>query len=131
MPCPEVGEPVSVTTGAMSFTHADAAVGDIVVSRTFNSARVGYASRYGGFGPGWNSSVETRLKVTSPRHIEVRSTNGDVIYYYDHDLDGLFEAALPSSIESTVQAVGGGYLRLFRAGGHEAFVNPRPTPSRL
>ena len=122
-PCPptSVGNPVSLTTGAMFFTHSDASVGELVVSRTFNTSRLAYASRYGAFGPGWNASFEGRLKVLNPRTIDVRLTDGSPQYYHDNNLDGVFEAVLPQSASSTLQAVTGGYRRTFRAGGQEDY----------
>src|SRR5262249_38576896 len=66
------GEPVSLTTGAMSFTHTDAVVGELAFSRTFNSLRVSDATRHGVFGPGWNASFEARLVAVSPKLIAAR-----------------------------------------------------------
>ncbi len=37
-----MGEPVSLTTGAVFFTHTDAIVGDLVFSRTYNSRRTNW-----------------------------------------------------------------------------------------
>jgi hypothetical protein len=36
-----MGQPVSLTTGAMFLTHTDAVVGDLVFTRTFHSLRMG------------------------------------------------------------------------------------------
>ena len=40
-----------------------------------------------------------------------------MLYYYDDNADGVFDAILPYSKESHVEAVIGGYAQLFRRGG--------------
>src|SRR5262245_4572230 len=40
-----MGEPVSLTTGGAFFTHTDAVVGSLVLSRTFHSRRLGLTSQ--------------------------------------------------------------------------------------
>jgi RHS repeat-associated protein len=122
-PCPTDagGKPIRFTTGDMFFTQTDAVVGELSVTRTFSSGRVSGAGRYGAFGPGWNASFEQRLNVLSANTIEARASDGAPSYYFDDNADGLFEAALPYSKESSIQASGGGYQLLFRAGGSEAY----------
>src|SRR5262249_4904211 len=51
------GGPISVTTGAMFLTHTDAVVGELSLSRSYNSARLS-TDRSGPFGPGWNASLD-------------------------------------------------------------------------
>jgi RHS repeat-associated protein len=116
------GKPVSVTTGAVFFTHTDATVGELSLSRTYNSGRLD-STRYGRFGPGWNSSADTRLRIIDPWTIEARSANGFAQYYLDSDLDGTFEAALPVSYDSHLETLsgGGGYLRVMRTGEVETY----------
>ncbi len=115
------GEPVSLTSGAMSFTHTDAAVGELVFSRTFDSGRVSDPSRHGSFGPGWNSSFEVRLVVVSPKLLAARAADGHPQYYFDDELDGTFVSELPYSTESTIETTASGYRRSFRAGGEEVY----------
>ena len=118
-----LGKPVSLTTGAMFFTHTDATVGDLTLSRTYNSRRL-TTGRYGPFGPGWNESVNLRLRVLSINTIEVRLSDGFAQYYFDSDADGTYEAILPKTGESHIEAVqggAGGYRRVLRSGGLETY----------
>ena len=110
------GHPVIFATGAMFFTHVDAVVGDLVVSRTFNTASMA-AGRYGVFGTGWNATFDERLNVVTAKTLEGRLPDGTAQYYFDANADGVFEAILPYSKESQVQAVTGGYTQTFRRGG--------------
>ena len=118
---PFVGRPVSVTTGEMFFTHADAQVGELAIARTFNSARVSSASRHGAFGPGWNASFEVRLVSASPKTLAARMSDGTPQYYFDDDLDGDFVSELPYSTESALETIPTGYRRTFRRGGEEVY----------
>jgi hypothetical protein len=52
---------LSLTTGQVFFTHTDAVVGEVEVSRTYDTIRL-TPGRYGSFGPGWNGSLERRLR---------------------------------------------------------------------
>lgn len=127
--CPPVaaGEPVSVTTGHVFFTHTDAVVGDLKVTRTFNSNRLGWG-RFGIFGPGWNSNLDVRLAFPPPpagspgTTVLARATTGEPQYYYDGNQDGVFESVFPVSTESWVEGTAGvGYRRKFRRGGEEIY----------
>jgi RHS repeat-associated protein len=112
---------VSLTTGTMFFMHTDAMVGELTVSRTFNSGRLSPAARYGSFGPGWNSSFDLRLNFPSTNTIEVRASDGFARYYFDDNADGVYQAVLPYSTESWLETIAGGYRRRFRAGGQEDY----------
>jgi len=121
-PPTSVGEPVSITTGAVFFTHIDASVGDLIFARSYNSDRVlnSDASRYGVFGLGWNNNFESRL-IATERRLEARTEHGNPQYYFDSDLDGIFDSVLPHSIESWIERTSSGYKRIFRAGGEESY----------
>jgi RHS repeat-associated protein len=119
--CTSAGLPVSVTTGEMFFTHTDAQVGELVLTRTYNSARAAAGWRYGRFGPGWNASLEVRLRVMSAKQLELRLEDGTPIYYIDADGDGTFAQDAPRWNDSTVTSVSGGYERVPRAGGSESY----------
>ena len=120
-PCPAAGEPVSLTTGAMFLTHTDAVVGELRLSRTFNSQRTTNPHRYGAFGPGWNSPFDQRFNLLSAKTIEARRSNGRPQYYFDDNADGVFEAILPYSKESHIEAVAGGFAQIYRRGGSIAY----------
>jgi len=123
-PCPDcdrVGQPVSVTTGDMFFTHTDAIVGELAVARTFSSGRVADSSRYGAFGPGWNATFESRLVVISPKTLAARLHDGAPQYYFDDELDGTYASELPYSTETTIETTPSGHRRVFRAGGDEVY----------
>lgn len=96
------GQPVSVTTGEMFFTHTDAVVGDISFSRTYNTARRTQPIRYGVFGPGWNASVEIRLNILTATIIEARLPDGLPLYYVDDNADGVYDLELPAGVESWI-----------------------------
>jgi RHS repeat-associated protein len=114
------GLPVSLTTGAMFFSQTDAVVGEVSLSRSYNSGR-GATGRYGMFGPGWNASVERRLVVLASNAVTLRDSGGDPTHYFDANADGLYEAALPDTKESWLQAAANGYEFHHRRGGVEAF----------
>jgi RHS repeat-associated protein len=105
----------------MFFTHTDAVVGDLSLTRTYSTARLTVAGRYGMLGPGWNMSFETRLLFPAAQTIEARSTDGGATYYLDHDVDGVYEAVFPYGRGSWIEAVTGGYRRVYRAGGYEEY----------
>jgi RHS repeat-associated protein len=105
----------------MFFSHTDAQVGDLSLTRTFDSSRLALATRYGAFGPGWNSTFELRLNLVSTTTIEARLVDGGAQYYFDDNADGVYQAVLPYSIESWVETIAGGYRRRFRAGGQEDY----------
>jgi RHS repeat-associated protein len=115
------GKPVSIINGAMFFTHTDATVGSLVLSRSFDTDRIALSGRYGAFGPGWNASFEIRLTLLDPRTLEARRSDGAPQYYFDGDGDGFFEGILPRSSASWIVSVAGGYRRVFRAGGEEVY----------
>jgi RHS repeat-associated protein len=115
------GGTVSLTTGTRFFTHTDAVVEELRVSRTFNSGRLTPAARYGSFGPGWNSSLDLRLNFPSTNTIEVRTSDGLARYYFDDNADGVYQAVLPYSAETWIETIAGGYRRRFRAGGQEDY----------
>ncbi len=120
--CPEVGRPVNVATGEVHFTQTDAVLGDLAFTRTYNSQRW-YWPRHGMFGPGWNSSVEMRLRIVG-RRLEARLADGTPIYYFDDDPvpDGIYEQAVPYGRDSWIETVPGvGYRKMFRAGGFETY----------
>jgi RHS repeat-associated protein len=119
--CTSAGLPVSVTTGEMFFTHADADVGELALTRTYNSARVSAGWRHGRFGPGWNASFERRLRVLSPRQLELRLDDGTPLYYLDVDGDGTFTQDIPRWSDATIATVPGGYERRLRAGERETY----------
>lgn len=119
--CASAGLPVSVTTGEMFFTHADAEVGELTLTRTYNSARVAAGWRHGRFGPGWNASFEKRLRVLSARQLELRLDDGTPLYYLDADGDGTFTQDVPRWSDATLVTVPGGWQRLLRAGGSESY----------
>jgi YD repeat-containing protein len=120
-PPTHVGLPVSLTTGAVFFTHSDARVGDREVSRSYNSDRV-TNSRYGVLGAGWNASFEMRVRDLGRNSLEVRAADGSARYYQDGNADGTYEAILPPSNESWMVVVpGGGYRVVFRKGGSESY----------
>jgi YD repeat-containing protein len=117
------GLPVSLTTGAVFFTHTDAAGGELALSRTYNSARV-TSGRYGAFGRGWNATFEGRLRALNAFTLEVRGADGFAQYYLSKDADGTFEGELPLTKESWVESIEGGtggYRRMFRVGGFETY----------
>jgi RHS repeat-associated protein len=117
------GRPVSLTTGAVFFTHTDAVVGELALTRTYNSARV-TSGRYGALGPGWNASFEGRIRALNAFSVEVRGADGFAQYYVDHNQDSTFEAELPVTKESWVESIeggAGGYRRVFRVGGFETY----------
>jgi hypothetical protein len=117
-PAPPVsaGLPVSLTTGAVFFSQADAANGDVTLTRSYNSARAG-STRHGAFGPGWNASFEMRVRASSESSFEVRGGDGSAQYFFDENQDGVFEAALPSSKDSWLVVLPeGGYRRDHRGG---------------
>ena len=140
-----MGEPVSLTTGAVFFTHTDAIVGDLVFSRTYNSRRTnwtGYSNTYGAFGPGWNASVEVRLEYHTAAEIAVRNADGNPQYYRDSSGTGVLNAVIPRSAESQITQITcppglppnpsvGCYQRSFRAGGSETFWGPTPQETGL
>jgi RHS repeat-associated protein len=115
------GCPVSLTTGQVFFTHTDAVVGEVEVSRTYDTIRL-TPGRYASFGPGWNGSLESRLRFLSANIVEARLESGRAVYYVDENADGVFEAQLPPSTTSRLQTEpGGGYRRVLRAGGYELY----------
>jgi YD repeat-containing protein len=132
-----MGQPVSLTTGAMFLTHIDAVVGDLVFSRTFHSLRMGNTNQgppsFGAFGPGWNASVEKRLTSSGPRFTAARNEDGNPQYYFDSSGSGVLRSVVPSSVDSwitTTSCPGGqppGYhggvcwKRYFRRGGSETY----------
>jgi RHS repeat-associated protein len=132
-----MGQPVSLTTGAMFLTHTDAVVGDLVFSRTFHSLRMGLTHQgqpsFGAFGPGWNASVEKRLASAGPRFTAARNEDGNPQYYFDSGGSGVLRSVVPSSVDSwitTTSCPGGqppGYhggvcwKRSFRRGGSETY----------
>lgn len=122
-PRPEAsaGEPVSLTTGEVFFTHSDAVVGELSFARTYNTARLSPGLRYGMLGPGWNTNWEMRLNVLSPNTIEARLDDGTPVYYFDDNADGLYSQRMPLSIESWIETISGGYKVAFRAGGFEIY----------
>lgn len=114
------GKPVSVTTGEMFFSQTDGASGDLALNRTYSSAALS-TGRYGMFGPGWNTTLDQRLRYPETRVIEARLPNGAPIYYYDENSDGTFEANLPLTAESWIETHGSDYKRVLRAGGFELY----------
>jgi len=104
----------------MFFRHVEAALGDLTVSRTFNSAWSS-AGRYGIFGPGWSASFDRRLNVLTANTVEARGEDGNPQYYFDKNADGTYEAVMPYSNESYLQAVTGGFSEVFRKGGAAAY----------
>jgi hypothetical protein len=94
------GNPVSVTTGTMFFSHTDGQVGELSLTRTFDSSRVSPSTRYGAFGPGWNSSFDLRLNLVSTTTIEARLVDGGAQYFFDDNADGVYQAVLPYSSET-------------------------------
>lgn len=117
------GKPVRLTTGAVFFTHTDANVGDLALSRTYSSLRTA-SERHGVLGPGWNASFEKRLRNANVNSLEVRDSDGLARYYQDSNGDGTYEAVLPASKESWVESIeggAGGYRRVLRAGGSETY----------
>jgi len=104
----------------MFFTHTDTVVGDLAVARTFNSGWT-VGGRYGAFGPGWNATFDYRLIVITSNTLQVRFPDGKPQYYFDDNADGTFEAILPYSKESHVEAVTGGYTQFFRRGGSASY----------
>jgi RHS repeat-associated protein len=115
------GHPVSLTSGSVFFTHTDATVGELSLGRTYHSGRLA-AARHGVFGAGWNGSLERRLRVLNARTVEARLEDGFAQYYFDREGDGSFEAILPKTSESRLEAVeGGGYRRVLRGGGSESY----------
>ena len=130
-PPPCVGRPVSLTTGEVFFTHTDGRVGEIELTRTYNTARVnspyGGPSRSGVLGPGWNMSLDARLSVLStsePRAIEVRLPDGTPIYYVDKLDPGhpdVYAQELPFSKDSWIETIPSGFRRVIRRGGSETY----------
>jgi RHS repeat-associated protein len=118
--CSSAGQPVSVTTGEMYFSHTDAVVGELAFTRSYNTARI-TAARFGTFGAGWNTSFEGRLRVMDARWIEIRLSDGYPFYYRDADGDGIYQLNTPAGTGSTIQTLPGGYARNFRAGGSELY----------
>ncbi len=115
------GKPVSLTTGNVFFTHTDAVVGDLALTRTFHSGRL-TAGRYGLLGPGWNFSFEMRVRSMNSYTREVRLADGFAQYYIDTNYDGVLESVLPVTKDSWLEALpGGGYKRSLRTGGFETF----------
>jgi len=129
LPCPECeknkapgsgGKPVSFTTGEMYFSQTDGASGEVVLSRRYSTAATA-TGRYGMFGPGWNTTLDQRLRYPETGVIEARQPNGAPVYYYDDNSDGLFEAVMPVSVESWIETQGADYRRVFRKGGFETY----------
>jgi YD repeat-containing protein len=122
--CPPVsaGNPVSLTTGEMFFTHLDATVGELTFSRTYNSNRLNRDTRYGSFGRGWNSGLEPRLRFGSATVIEARDVEGQPVYYTDKDADGRFEQELPYGHDTWVQEAAGLYFLNYRSGAFETYL---------
>ena len=118
----EAGKPVSLTTGEMYFTHADASTGELQLQRTFNSGRAANVNRYGVFGPGWNASFEKRLRIAGNRVIEFRNERGDPSYYGDLPGNGTYEPRLPFHADSRVEAVLGGFQHIYRSGAVEVYA---------
>ncbi len=118
-PCTAAGAPVSLTTGEMYFTHHDGAAGSLSFDRTFNTVRF-LNSRYGMFGPGWNSSFDKRLNLYSGV-IEHRGADGFATYYQDPNSDGTFEQVRPFGTNTWFVNSGTGYLLMRRAGGQDAY----------
>jgi len=121
LPDVDVGNPISAITGEMYFTHADARVGELSVSRTYNSMRLTPSTRYGAFGPGWNANPEVRLVFFSSRVIEARLPDGVPLYYTDKEGNGVFEQEFPWGRDSWIMATSSGYERVFRSGAREVF----------
>jgi RHS repeat-associated protein len=117
---PLVGLPVSVTTGEMTFTHFDGAVGSLGFSRTYNTARLS-PGRYGVFGPGWNSSFDKRLRAISPTVVEHRGADGFATYYEDLAGTGLYEKRRPRGKQAWLENTGLGYKLIRRSGAEEIF----------
>lgn len=118
----EAGKPVSLTTGEMYFTHADASTGELQLQRTFNSGRAANVNRYGVFGPGWNASFEKRLRIAGNRVIEFRNERGDPSYYGDLPGNGTYEPRLPFHADSRIEAVLGGFQHIYRSGAVEVYA---------
>ena len=119
-PCPP-GQPVSVTTGEMYFSHNDAVVGELSLTRTYNTARLTPTLRFGAFGPGWNTSFEIRINAFSAKLLELRLPDGTPIYYFDGDEDGVYEMDIPRGKGSWIETLPDGYRRVFRYGGFETY----------
>jgi RHS repeat-associated protein len=107
----------------MFLTHTDAVVGDLVFSRSYNSARRSL-ERSGSFGPAWNHSFEVRIVIRGnpARLLEVRTSDGSPQYYTPPQEGGSrFNSVLPPSAESWILRTPAGYQRVFRAGGDETY----------
>ena len=107
----------------MYFSHTDVVVGKIEVSRTYNSARQFPTNRYGLFGPGWNSSLDQRLKVVSenPKAVELRTPDGTPLYYIKQTGVGstwnVYTLELPYGQDSWIEETSaGGWRRTLRRG---------------
>ncbi len=110
----------------MFFTHTDGRVGDIEITRTYNSARVSHPHRYGPLGPGWNLSLDVRLNILSnnaPKAVEIRLPDGTPIYYVvkHFDTPNRYSQDLPYSKDSWIDATPTGFSRVFRRGGSETY----------
>jgi hypothetical protein len=122
-PCPGTGRPVSITTGEMYFTHTDAVVGRIAITRSYNSART-TTGRHGAFGPGWNASFDQRLRVistagpNSPQALELRLTDGTPMYYVIASATAtVYTQDVPHGKDSWIEETPTGYRRTLRRGG--------------
>jgi YD repeat-containing protein len=118
------GHPVSVTTGEMFFTHLDARVGEIEITRSYNTARLDPPGRHGVLGPGWNMSTDARIRVISyslPRVIELRVADGAPTYYLFKDSLGYFKQQLPYGEDSWIEETADGFRRTLRRGGAETY----------
>jgi YD repeat-containing protein len=91
------------------------------LSRTYDSGRLSQASRYGMFGPGWNSTFDRRLFIRSAQTLEARAADGVPTYYQDPNADSMYELVASPVSDSTVQKTPTGYVRTFRSGAHEDY----------
>jgi YD repeat-containing protein len=124
-PSPNVPKPVNVTNGNVWFDHTDTLVQGIVglpFERSYNSLNAA-AQIAGSLGKGWSHSFERQLVFPpeTPKIIELRGDDGDVVYFEDEDGDLLFERLVPATEESSLQKSPSGYTRSFRKGGSEVY----------
>jgi hypothetical protein len=105
-PCPPdggpptaVGRPVCLTNGKVFFTHTDAVVGSMVVSRTYNSGRSA-TGWYNALDSKGNASFKNRLRILNANTIKTRQPDGFAQYYINDDGDKRFDGILPYTKQS-------------------------------